>query len=220
MRRRELLLATALMGLVIVPGVPAAASPAAPRGWSEGFHLAIDPSINCGIQGGGFKIAAIDATKTFDGWGHLQSSRFELFLEAGGHVPTFTISAFVGPQVFDVPIDPDYLSVSSDLGWAGLDASVVGHDAVSAADVPRDIHLSVFAVTGSQHVDGVFERTALPASDFLDIPFSERFTDEFGVTAPIGTVLITTVPFRLQSFLTACPLNVTIFSTRAPTPTA
>jgi hypothetical protein len=109
MRRRVFLLVTVLIGLDVVPAVPAAAAPAAPGGWTEGFHLAIDPTINCGIQGGGFKVAAIDATKTFDGRGRVRSSRFEVFHETGGHVPTFTSTSSIGRQVFDVPVDPDSL---------------------------------------------------------------------------------------------------------------
>jgi hypothetical protein len=214
MRRRALLILTCLVVTVLIPAGRAVAGTSG--GWTEGFTLSIDPAINCGLQGGGFRFADVTATKTFDGDGSVTASTFDVFLQTGGHVPTTTITSQIGPVLVDVPIDPDFLSVSTDLGWAGLDASVVLHDSISDADVPVEIHLSLFAVTGVTQQGGQFQRDARAASDVLDLPFASLFTNEFGATAPIGKVIVTTVPFGPFSFLTACPLDVTIFSTRAP----
>jgi hypothetical protein len=185
---------------------------AQPSGWNEGFTLSTDRSINCGIQGGGFRITDINATKSFDADGNLTSSSFEIFVTSG-IIPANTTSTLIGPVDVDVPVDPDYLSVSSDLGWAGLDATVSLHDAATNADVPVDIHLSLFAVAGTTQAGGASSREARAASDLPGAPFG-IFTNDFGVTAPVGKVVIV----EGISFLTACPLHVSIFSTRAPDP--
>jgi hypothetical protein len=189
-----------------------AAHAAQQTGWDEGFTLSTDRAINCGIQGGGFRITDITATKSFDANGNLSSSSFEIFVNSG-IIPANTTSTSIGPVDVDVPVDPDYLSVSRDLGWAGLDASVSLHDAATNSNVPVDIHLSLFAVSGTTEQAGVFARAGLAASDLPGTPFG-LFTNDFGTTAPVGKVVIV----KGISFLTACPLHVSIFSTREPDP--
>jgi hypothetical protein len=154
----------------------------------------------------------IAATKSFAADGDLISSSFTVTVTSG-IIPANTISTSIGPVDVDVPVDPDYLSVSRDLGWAGLDASVSLHDAATDRDVPVDIHLSLFAVTGTTEDAGVFARGARAASDLPGTPFG-LFTADFGTTAPVGKVVIV----KGISFLTACPLHVSIFSTREPDP--
>jgi len=109
------------------------------RGRSQG-------ATACGLQGGGFRITEITATKSFDSRGRLQSSRFEIL--TSGNVPAGTVSTDIGPVTVNVPGDPDELSVSRDLGWAGLDASVALVDETVGHTVPVDIHLSLFANGG------------------------------------------------------------------------
>ena len=98
-----------------------------------------------------------------DANGHLVSSRFEVFVNSG-NTPAGTVSTLIGPVTVDVPVDPDALAVSDDLGWAGLDASVTLHDAATNRDVPVDLHLSLFAVSGVTKQAGVFSRAAVAAS--------------------------------------------------------
>jgi hypothetical protein len=206
MHKRLVALVVAIGALVLVPASSAFAAPR--TGWTEGFVLTTDRDVNCGIQGGGFRITDIQGMKTYDANGRVVSSTFEL-LARSGIIPANIVSTEIGPVVVDVPIDPDYLSVSRDLGWAGLDASVTLFDAAKNRTVPVDVHLSLFAVSGTTMQDGRFVRTALAASDLPGSPFG-IVTNAFGPTAQIGKVAIVDG----ASFLLACPVHVTIFSTR------
>jgi hypothetical protein len=57
----------------------------------------------------------------------------------------------VHDQYVTVPLDPDWLEVSDDLGWGGLDADVQVYDAISNSYVGVRINLDVYA-TGPIHV--------------------------------------------------------------------
>jgi hypothetical protein len=206
MHKRLLALVVAIGALVLVPTSSAFAAPR--TGWTEGFVLTTDRVVNCGIQGGGFRITDVKGMKTYDASGHLVSSTFEFFAKSG-IIPANTVSTEIGPVVVNVPVDPDYLSVSRDLGWAGLDATVTLFDAAKNRDVTVDVHLSLFAVSGVTRQDGRYVRTARAAADLPGSPFG-LFTNAYGPTAQVGKVAIVDG----ASFLLACPVDVTIWSTR------
>ena len=220
MRRRLSVLVAVLAGIVVIPVGHASATPSS--GWTEGFTLATDDAVNCGLQGGGFRTAQINATKTFDADGRVVSSTFEVFVQTGNRA-TGTIAAQIGPVVVDVPIDPDYLSVSEDLGWAGLDATIDLPESVSGTDEPAEIHLSLFAISGVTEAAGRSTRTATTAAGYfsmLGASPDSLFTTVRGFRVPIGGA------FVMEGFplggagnvLTPCPIDVTIFRTSASAP--
>jgi hypothetical protein len=203
---RSLTLIAALALSVL--SLPVAAGAAGSGGWQQGFVLKTDRATACGLQGGGFRITEITATKSFDARGRLQSSRFEI-LATSGVTPAGTVSTDIGPVTVDVPVDPDYLSVSRDLGWAGLDAHVSLPDAAVGHPVPVDVHLSLFASGAATRVGERFQRPA-STPPFPTAP--SGFTDEFGNPVPSGRVVMVDG----RDFLRGCVLSVAIFSTRAP----
>jgi hypothetical protein len=48
-------------------------------------------------------------------------------------------------QSVEVPLDYDWLAVSNDLGWAGLDTVISVYDRISNSYVPLEVHVSLFA---------------------------------------------------------------------------
>jgi hypothetical protein len=201
-------LAAAAGVALTVLALPVSAGAASSGGWQEGFVLKPDRATACGLQGGGFRITEITATKSFDSRGRVQSSRFE-FRATSGITPAGTVSADIGPVTVDVPGDPDYLSVSRDLGWAGLDASVSLMDKAVGHAVPVEIHLSLFAIGGVTRTGDRFQR---PASTPTFPTGPSGFVDEFGNPVPSGRVVMVAG----RDFLRACVLSVSIFSTQSP----
>lgn len=101
--------------------------------------------VSASIHGG--KISAgssllIEARKTVDGdWResvvHLRISQYNEWEPARN----LDIDA-----TFVVPIDPDWLEVSCDLGWGGLDTVVEVYDRANNRMVPVEIHLDLYGL--------------------------------------------------------------------------
>lgn len=112
----------------------------------------------------------IHATKHVDG----QSAQSEVHLVANfGGDPLWKIRYSVD-STFSVPLDPDWLEVSGDLGWAGLDAEVSvpvqvttyvdlvgGSFTTSTIMTPVRIHISGLANQGVTQNGGEFRRNAI-----------------------------------------------------------
>lgn len=184
---RRIVLLVALLFTVLMFAPPAAAQEVT---WTDGAYLNIGPSA-CGLQGGGFNLATLNASKRVDRVNRTRVSTLDVYL-SNGITPAHLIYTQIGPVTVGVPGDPDTLSVSRDLGWAGLDTSVPAFDAATQTTVMVDIHLSWLA-NGSVVQEGdLYKRPA--------------------------TVTGTVVANQHNFTMPACGKTAYIFSTREPKP--
>ena len=122
----------------------------------------------------GHNIAAtrvdIHATKQIESWGN--TSEVHLVANFGGD-PLWKVRYAVD-TIFTVPLDPDFLEVSGDLGWGGLDVDttvpvevttcediVGGNCTTSSSKIPVSIHISGLADQSVTQTNGLYQRRAV-----------------------------------------------------------
>jgi hypothetical protein len=184
---KRIILVVALLFTVLTMAPPAYAQEAT---WTEGAYLNIGPGA-CGIQGGGFNLATLTASKFVDRVNRTRVSDVNLYL-TNGITPANLVYTLIGPVTVGVPGDPDNLSVSRDLGWAGLDTSVSVFDFATNTTVMVDIHLSWLANGSVVQEGNLYKRPA--------------------------TVTGTVVANQHNFTMPACGKTAYIFSTREPKP--
>lgn len=185
MVRRLILIAALLISALAVSAVNVAS--AQESAWQEGATLVTG---TCGIQGGGYRIVNINALKSVDRSVPSRTSNFQIYVTSGV-TPANTVNTLIGPVTVAVPIDPDYLSVSRDLGWAGLDATVSLYDSAVQANVTVAVHLQWTANSGVTQEGNLYKRNA---------------------------TITGTVTLKDRDYLLACVKSGYIFSTREPKP--
>lgn len=158
--------------------------------YREGAFLNIEFGA-CGIQGGGYNIVMLNANKIVDRANRTKVSSLDLYLTKGIK-PANLVYVLIGPDTVTVPGDADNLSVSRDLGWAGLDTSVQVYDAATQTTVTADLHVAWFAKSGVINDGGFYKRLATVS----------------------GTITVGSYNFLLP----ACVKDGYIFSTREPKP--
>ncbi len=191
--KRHALLLLILFASLLPHFSPLAAQDSAET-WVDGFSLVIDPSDTL------FSNTAILV-------GHLQRAgerenpqTLYAALEIALHCETIHLgeilpTVHIPLQTVEIPVDYDYLAVSDDLGWAGLDMIVSVYDTISNSYVPLEIHLSLFATFGaSEHADA-FQRTSL----FPTASLRTQDCSLHSVAAPSGN--------RAHIFSTRSPLG-------------
>ncbi|MBX3080549.1 MAG: hypothetical protein KF716_02875 [Anaerolineae bacterium] len=159
----------------------------AQEAWQEGAYLTFNA---CGLQSSGYRVAELTATKSIDRTVPSRTSNFTLYMESGVRI-VHQVSTLIGPVTVPVPIDVDYLSVSRDLGWAGLDGSVVVFDAANNENVTVDVHLQWVANAGVVQQGSLYKRAA---------------------------TITGTLTLRGFNWLSPCGLSGYIYSTREPKP--
>lgn len=150
---------------LVVLALPVSALPALQHGHFEGIEVIRTEGHNVA-----FTRVEIYASKHISTYGN--SSSVRLVAEFGGN-PAWQVRYSID-TTFSVPLDADYLEVSDDLGWGGLDAEVVvpvqvltctdtvgGNCTTSMSTVPVTIHLYGLADQPVVHSSRlVFERRA------------------------------------------------------------
>lgn len=144
----------ALISVVLLPMSPVTAQGGS---YQVGANLYISTANNTGVGSN----VTINAVKTIRS--DRRSAIFTLTLGCYGSYPTPRRHQ-IGPVTLEVPIDADNLSVSRDLGWAGLDADVTAVDveqvSQTSTTVPVGIHISWLATADVVEGDGQFQREA------------------------------------------------------------
>jgi hypothetical protein len=85
-------------------------------------------------------------------------------------------------QSVEIPLDYDWLAVSNDLGWAGLDTVVSVYDRISNSYVPLEVHVSLFATFRAYENADRFQRNSLFPTASLSTPGCSLHS----VSAPSG----------------------------------
>jgi|GEM_PF-1866860 len=110
--------------------------------------------------------------KTVDGdWAE---SQLHVFISGPTVWDPVNLELILGVRVDDwvtLEGDPDWLEVSCDLGWAGLDTVVEVYDQTSDSYLPLEIHVDLYGKTGNYDYDGsmYFVRDAKPYGT-IDMP--------------------------------------------------
>jgi hypothetical protein len=188
---KQLIMIVALLCAGFAPASPALAQDM----WQDGAAFLYDTKASggCGLQGGGYIAINMKATKTIDRQNRTRSAEIELFIKTGNPGGVTTL---IGPTVVQVPIDVDYLSVSRDLGWAGVDASVPLYDAATQATIMVDIHFQWFANAGVTQDGAGYKRGAYPS----------------------GTLGLKGGGYNFSQHTNPCGRTAFIFSSREPRP--
>jgi hypothetical protein len=147
---KRLLILTIVLSLIVPAFISRTPVLAQEGTWQVGFHLYLLTDFYHGTS------VTLDAVKTVTQTpqGRIKSAQYDIDIHGSPSAWIFNATGVL------VPEDPDWLSVSRDLNWAGLDATVDLYDSVSNTTMPVEIHAYLWDTSEVYLENGVYMRQA------------------------------------------------------------